>query len=306
MKNKEKIKLLANIEPKKTMIVIEEKMESALEKLPQELLQKIYQCEAILEIVKGKKMVAHISKKPYTMPWFRITKQTWESLQTEINQNKENTDAIFELESVYLSNYITQNVVGYIEGTAVKDSFLVLTAHYDHLGRMGKNSYFPGANDNASGTSMVLSLADYFAKNPPKYSVAFILFSGEEVGLLGSEYFVKNPIIPLEKIKFLFNLDIVGTGDDGGTVVNSTIFKEDFERLNKINTEKKHLPKLATRGKAANSDHHYFTENGVKAFYIYTMGGIAYYHDVNDIADTLPLTKYQGVFRLLKDFFESF
>ncbi|TAE49518.1 MAG: M28 family peptidase [Cytophagales bacterium] len=303
MQSKKKLKELSELDANSFVILVEEKMEKELEKFPSALLQKIYTAKAIIEIVKGKRTVGHVSKSATINPYFKITKQTWQNLQEEINNND---NVIFEVDAEVLNNYSTKNVLGYIEGSAVKDSFLIVSAHYDHLGRMGKTTYFPGANDNASGVSMVLALAEYFSKNPPRYSVAFFLFGGEEIGLLGSEHFVKNPLIPLEKIKFLFNLDIVGTGDTGATIVNSTVFKDEFERLKKINQQKNYLSLLQTRGKAPNSDHHHFVEKGVKAFYLYTMGGVSYYHDVDDKAETLPLTKYKEVFGLIKDFFEGF
>src|SRR5699024_4573068 len=92
---------------------------------------------------------------------------------------------------------------------------LVFTAHYDHLGMMGKKAMFPGGNDNASGTSMLLSMAHYFQQNPSDYHLIFIAFAGEEVGLLGSKYFVENKSISLSSIHFLINLDIMGSGEEG-------------------------------------------------------------------------------------------
>jgi len=78
--------------------------------------------------------------------------------------------------------HTTQNVIGYVRGSVQPDSFIVFTAHYDHLGKMGKTVYFPGANDNASGTAMLLDMVRHYAScNPkPKYSMAFIAFAGEE------------------------------------------------------------------------------------------------------------------------------
>ena len=143
-------------------------------------------------------------------------------------------------------------------------------------------------------------------ENKPDYSIVFICFAGEEAGLKGSEYFVNNPLVPLSKIKFLLNLDLLGTGDEGITVVNATEHKEEFEKLKNINEEKKHLAMIKPRGKAKNSDHYYFSEKGVKAFFIYTMGGIKAYHDVHDISKTLPLTKYTACFYLISDFLNSF
>ncbi len=135
----------------------------------------------------------------------------------------------------YLNGYRTQNIIGYIPGTTCPDSFLVFTAHYDHLGLMGKNTYFPGANDNASGVAMVLNLARYFNAHPQRFSVAFIFFSGEELGLLGSGYFTENSPIRLSAIKFLVNLDLVGTGSDGITVVNAKEYPDQFDKLCAIN-----------------------------------------------------------------------
>ncbi|WP_448636180.1 M28 family peptidase [Pedobacter panaciterrae] len=79
---------------------------------------------------------------------------------------------------------------------------MVITAHYDHLGGMGNKTYFPGANDNASGISFLLSLAKYYAANPQPYTMAFICFAGEEAGLLGSKYFTEYPLLALQKSGF--------------------------------------------------------------------------------------------------------
>ncbi|MBK9731452.1 MAG: M28 family peptidase [Chitinophagaceae bacterium] len=211
-----------------------------------------------------------------------------------------------DIESEWKKNYRTQNVIGYVKGTSMPDSFLVFTAHYDHLGQMGDSTYFPGANDNASGTSMVLNLAKYYASHPSKYSIAFMFFSGEELGLLGSRHYVNHPLFPLGNIKFLVNLDIVGTGDEGIKVVNGTEFPLAFNQLVKLNEFKLLLKVVSPRGKAANSDHYSFYEKGVPCFFIYTMGGIAAYHDVFDRAETLPLTDYDDLFQLLIDFANTF
>ena len=197
------------------------------------------------------------------------------------------------------------NIVGYIEGKTKPDSFIVFTAHYDHLGQMGKDIYFPGANDNASGTAMLLNLAKYYSKNKPDYSIVFISLTGEELGLIGSEYYVNNPLFPLSKIRFLVNLDMVGTGDDGIKVVNGSVYKKEFDLLTKINDKNKYLKTVAIRGEAANSDHYSFYKKGVKSIFIYTLGGIDAYHNIYDKSETLPLTKYNEVFKLLTDFVKA-
>jgi len=207
-----------------------------------------------------------------------------------------------DIENAFIPSFTAANVAAIVKGTTKPESVIVFTAHYDHLGGMGNKTYFPGANDNASGVAMLLNLAKYYSANPPKYSVAFIAFAAEEIGLLGSKYFTENPLLPLQNIRFLWNLDLLGTGETGATVVNATIHPQEFTLLNKINNERKFLPKINPRGKAANSDHYFFTEKGVPAFFLYTQGGISAYHDVNDKAATLPLTAFENLFKLFVAF----
>ena len=201
-------------------------------------------------------------------------------------------------------NYQTQNLAAVVRGTARPDSFLVISAHYDHLGMMGPHVYFPGANDNASGVALLLELAAHYAKpeNRPAYSVVFLLFGAEEAGLVGSEYFVKHPLVPLRRIKFLMNLDLLGTGEKGATVVNGRVFESAYHRLTALNDAHHYLPNLAARGRAANSDHFPFSEAGVPAFFLYTRGGSAAYHDVNDKPKALSLVGFNGAYGLVRDF----
>lgn len=207
-----------------------------------------------------------------------------------------------DVENLFIEDFRAHNVGAIVKGTTHPDSIILITAHYDHLGGMGKDTYFPGANDNASGVSFLLSLAKYYAKNPQRYSIAFVCFGAEEAGILGSKYFTENPIIPLGNIRFMFNLDMVGTGEKGATIVNATLHKKEFEWLNQINDTEKLLVKINPRGKAANSDHYFFTEKGVPAFFLYTQGGIEAYHDVFDKAETLPFTVYENLFKLFIGF----
>lgn len=204
----------------------------------------------------------------------------------------------------FLPKHPSQNVIGYVKGSQYPDSFIVFSAHYDHLGHMGEKAYFPGANDNASGCAMLLNLAKHYAKpeNKPKYSIVFMAFAGEEVGILGSQYYTEHPLVPLKNTKFVFNMDLMGTGDDGIMVVNGAIFNKEFEKLKQLNTDNNYLKDVKMRGKAANSDHYYFSEKGVKSFFIYTMGGIAAYHDIYDKPETLPLTEFEDLFQLIIKF----
>ena len=209
------------------------------------------------------------------------------------------------IDNKFINNFKAANVCGLVKGTVKPDSIIFITAHYDHLGGMGKDTYFPGANDNASGISLLLNLAQYYAKHPQKYSIGFMCFAGEEAGLIGSKYFTENPLVPLKNIRFLTNTDLAGTGEEGITVVNATEFPKEFGMMNAVNDENKYLVKINARGKAANSDHYFFTEKGVPAFFFYTLGGIKAYHDVFDKAPTLPLNEHEDLFKLIIKFNEK-
>jgi aminopeptidase YwaD len=206
-----------------------------------------------------------------------------------------------------IPDYKAENVMAMVPGTAGTDSFMVFVAHYDHIGKMGSKTTFPGASDNASGTAMLLALAEYYAKNPAKYNMLFIAFAGEEAGLLGSEYFVKNSPIDLSKIRFLINLDIFGDATNGIAVINGEEHRDAFNLLEQLNkTSENPLPEVRRGGKAANSDHHHFTEKGVPAFFIFTMGGKGWYHDIWDKADQVTLNRVPEVAELLKKFVAAY
>ncbi len=273
-------------------VVYDEIFEKQLEKLPSDFSRKLDE-SGCLVIIRNKRLTMSVAHAQGHTATFEVLKEKYDYSAKKMQ---------FEVDAVLQKNYESQNVCAYIEGTKYQDSILLITAHYDHLGRMGKEVYFPGANDNASGVCMVLELANYYKTHPQKYSVVFIAFGAEEAGLIGSKYFTEHPLFPLAKIKFMLNLDLLGTGDEGMMVVNGTEYKKQFKLLQDINTEKNYLPALRKRGKAANSDHYFFTEKGVPAFFFYTLGGVAAYHDVYDVHQTLPLTRFKEVFGLITDF----
>ncbi|OUJ76300.1 hypothetical protein BXP70_00030 [Hymenobacter crusticola] len=258
------------------------------------LAQHLEQASARITLVSGK-LTASIAQEQASQIRLQVLASKWPSKQTAVK---------IKVDATLTSSYNTQNLIGYVRGRAQPDSFLVVTAHYDHLGQMGRHTYFPGANDNASGTAMLLELAAYYAQptHQPAYSIVFIAFGAEEAGLLGSYYFTEHPLFPLARIRFLVNLDLLGTGEEGITVVNGRLLEPAFQRLIQLNESNHFVPQVAARGRAANSDHFPFSERGVPAFFLYTRGGITAYHDVYDRAETLPLTAFTGVFHLLTSF----
>ena len=124
-----------------------------------------------------------------------------------------------KIEGANTTRFKSQNVVGYLEGTdpELKDEYIMYSAHYDHVG-IGLaddkgDTIYNGARDNAVGTVTVLSMAENLAKYPTKRSALFVLFTGEEKGLLGSKYYADNPMLPLKDVVYCFNSDGAGYND---------------------------------------------------------------------------------------------
>jgi Zn-dependent M28 family amino/carboxypeptidase len=104
------------------------------------------------------------------------------------------------------------NVVGYVEGTKNKNQYIVVTAHYDHLGTRNGEIY-NGADDDASGTAALFAIAEHFKKNNPSHSIIFVAFDGEESGLRGSRAFVEKPPVALSSIALNINMDMIAHND---------------------------------------------------------------------------------------------
>lgn len=153
---------------------------------------------------------------------------------------------------------------------------------------------------------MMLDMASYFARpemrKELKYSIIFISFGGEEAGLLGSHYFVEHSAVELSKVKFMINMDLMGNGQDGMMVVNGSVYKQEYDKLVALNNRGKYLKEIKSRGKAANSDHYWFSEKGVPAFFFYLLGDYPYYHDIYDTPEKPTLKGYTGAFKLITEF----
>ena len=150
--------------------------------------------------------------------WMNATQADIKGFLTESDAESAN----FELIGEEPEKFYSRNVIGIIEGTdpELKDEYLLLSAHYDHIGVVGGHPepitseyIFNGARDNAVGTAGVLAAGKYLSQNPPKRSVILAAWTAEEIGLLGSNYFAENPMIPLEQIVYNLNIDGAGYND---------------------------------------------------------------------------------------------
>ena len=212
-----------------------------------------------------------------------------------------------DIDNEWLQGYELFNVIAKVNGER-HDSCFVFTAHYDHLGNLGKKVYYPGANDNASGTAAIVTLAEYYAQNKPQYDMYFIAFSGEDSGLNGSMFYVDNPVVPLAEIRYLFNLDMIGDNNPVQYCEVSDEGNRGFALLEKINGEK-HYFKALNRGElAANSDHYPFAERHVPCILFENEEGDAfqYYHTIYDTYKNGIFVSYEPIFKLITDFVEKY
>lgn len=189
----------------------------------------------------------------------------------------------------------TQNAVALLKGSdpLLKDQYVVLGAHYDHLGfgGYGSGSRVPdtvavhyGADDNASGVTGLIELAGKLAsdKNKPLRSVVFIAFAAEEMGLLGSKYFTENPLVDLSKVVAMINFDMIGRLKDNKSIsISGTGTSEESETiLNNLKSESDLVLKYSPEGYGPSDHAAFYTEN-IPVFFI-TTGAHEDYHTPND------------------------
>lgn len=212
-----------------------------------------------------------------------------------------------DIQNMFMKDYECFNVRAKVEGRR-HDSCYVFTAHYDHLGNLGKKVYYPGANDNASGTAAIVTLAAYYAQNRPEFDMYFLAFSGEDANLRGSEYYAEHPAVPLSQIKYLFNIDMIG---DNNPVQYCEVSDEGmggFALFERINNEKHYFKSLNRGELAGNSDHYPFAQRHVPCIFFENEEGDAfkYYHTVSDNIKTMKLDSYEPVFKIVRDFVEQY
>ena len=204
------------------------------------------------------------------------------------------------------------NVVAWLEGSdpTVNHEFIVIGSHLDHLG-VRSGTVFPGADDNGSGSTAVLSIAKAFAKNPtrPRRSILFIWFAAEEVGLVGSKHFCDNPLLPLENMTCMFNIDMVGRNEETPNetaaenegaihLVGSKKGESDIHSL--IETANKHVGfrfEYDQEDVFGRSDQINFYEKGVPVAFLF--GGFhPDYHQPSDLVAAINFDKIAAAARL--------
>jgi len=211
------------------------------------------------------------------------------------------------VDHVFLKDCEIFNVIAKVEGER-HDSCYVFTAHYDHLGNLGKKVFYAGANDNASGTATIVTLAAYYAKHRPPFDMYFMAFSGEDANLRGSEYYAQHPLVPLSQIRYLFNIDMIGDNNPVQYCECSDEGLRGFALFEQINQEKQYFKDLHRGELAANSDHYSFATRHVPCIFLENENGDAfpYYHTIFDNWKTAVFDSYEPVFKLVTDFVSKY
>ena len=213
----------------------------------------------------------HLQKFTYTFRW-RVGLIRWRTVEIE-----------------------TMNVIGVLKGTS--DKHVVIGAHMDHLGVDGDGDAYNGADDNASGTTAILELAEAFGKSKtkPKDTIVFIAFNAEELGLLGSKHYVSDPLLPLDDCKLMINLDMVGRLR--GTTVTAqggNLSRSVTQLVDKLDDNYPFDVNITAAGNR--SDHAPFNWNGVPVLFFHT-GTHPQYHRTTDDPD---LINYEGLVNIAK------
>jgi Zn-dependent M28 family amino/carboxypeptidase len=204
------------------------------------------------------------------------------------------------------------NVIGMVRGTERPDQFIVLTAHYDHLG-VRNGQIFHGADDNASGTAALLEMARHFAAHPPEGSILFVATDAEEIGLRGARAFVADPPVPLASILLNVNMDMISRSEAGELYAAGTYHSPDLIPLVEATARRADITLLRgydrpDRGPRGDwtmlSDHGAFHEVGIPFIY-FGVEDHADYHRPTDTFERIDPAFFVRAVQSVLDFVEE-
>ncbi len=205
------------------------------------------------------------------------------------------------------TSYRGENILSIIKGSIYPEKYIVLSAHYDHEG-IKNGEIYNGADDNASGISALITFANFLKKNPPKHSVIFAAFDAEELGLIGSKYFVDNTIIPLNSIKLNLNMDMIGRSDTSELYIIGT---NHYKQLQSVIPEKSLGLQIISDehdgiGKGINwtnsSDHASFHSKGIPFLYFGVEDHKDYHQPTDDYEGIQPIFYQNSVYTAISIF----
>ncbi len=257
---------------------------------------------------------------------FKNSGKNYDNFEKKLQENENPVNVKLKIKTriVYAKQSITRlasNVAGLIEGSDKKDEIVVFSAHYDHLGIQDGKMY-PGADDDGSGTVGVMEIAQAFAiaqkkGKGPRRSLLFLCFSGEEKGLLGSEYYASHPLVPMEKTVVDLNIDMIGRVDAAHEKKPNYVYIIGDEKLSSdlrpisekanntylnMTLDYKYNVENEPNQYYSRSDHYNFAKNGVPVIF-YFKGSHNDYHKPTDtfekinfgiLLNTTKLVYYTG------------
>lgn len=228
------------------------------------------------------------------------------SLQTKIDTTKKplsvetNTTAHIIVNAKYESAKKTENIIALLEGSdpVLKNEYVIVTAHLDHIGTHANEVMYPGANDDASGSAAVLELARAFCsqKEKPKRSIIFMLYACEETGLLGSKYFAEHPVVSLNNINSQINMDCIAFGDSI-QIGNGKSVPELWKMIKEIDAANDKLSVKDTWN-GGGADGTPLNDKGIPMAYFVTKDSYGHLHLPSDKVETLNQNLYQSIVRL--------
>jgi len=275
------------------------------------------------------KLVYSLASKSSGIPVIKVKREYFENifkdLKFDLKKVQENIDKNLKPESFALTNYTanvsvsleqvkarTGNVLGYIEGSdpVLKNEVIVIGGHYDHLGWGGENSLYEGkekkihygADDNASGTTGVLEIAQKFASNKTasKRSILFMCFTGEEEGLIGSAYFTNSKLFGKLNIVSMINMDMIGRMENDKLVINGTGTSSDWvKNLDGINKNYNFTMSYIPDGFGPSDQSSFYAKN-IPVLFFFT-GLHTDYHKPADTYDKINTTGEEKVARYVYD-----
>ncbi len=237
-----------------------------------------------------------------TIPVVFVDKKSWQNSMDKQRLARKGIDSIEANIRLHKLKIRTQNVVGYIPGNADTTKYIVIGSHYDHLGYGGRNStsrtphlhkIHPGADDNASGTVMIMNLAKTLSQSKPPISLIFVAFGAEEAGLIGARNFVSSPPVTLNNILAMLNFDMVGRMENNTVYIGGVGTSPLFQSI--IDTLKTSISVVTSQSGSGPSDHSAFYNSKIPVLYFNT-GIHTDYHTPDDTYDKI---NFEGMEQLL-------
>ncbi|MFA4924677.1 MAG: M20/M25/M40 family metallo-hydrolase [Ignavibacteriaceae bacterium] len=231
---------------------------------------------------------------------------TLKDLQTKIDSTKNpfslstKNKVKIKVETDYVKEKRTMNVVGLLEGKddKLKNEYIIIGAHLDHVGGQGGKVYFPGANDNASGSAAVMEIAQAFAegKIANKRSIIFVLFACEEQGLYGAKYFASHLPVKQDQVTAMINMDCIGYGDSI-QIGNGKSAPQLWQMAKQLDEQNAKLMIDATWS-GGGADATPFHDKGIPSIYFVTKNSYEHLHQLTDKPETLNKILYQRITEL--------